>query len=191
MAYIGVKTVCLSKGNSWNKLKHGKRFPCWFTCPIQSHNVISYMSYHRLSWFTLSFVEWWVRLRKGTCHLPVFLLCVSISLLASECLVWQLPTPGIVIHFRQTIPPQLSPKSPLCAYPLPKGSNFFKSSLWNILKSRRTWDYLLKKKREKKKEEVLMILSKISAKEEFNKMTQKHFQSVSPFLPLPWTFVIP
>ena len=40
------------------KLKHGKRFPCWFTYPIQSHNVMSYMSYHRLSRFTLSFVEW-------------------------------------------------------------------------------------------------------------------------------------
>ena len=80
-------------------LKSGKRFPCWLTYPIQSHNVISYMSYHRLSWFTLSFVEWWVRLRKGTCYLPVFLLCIPISLLASKCLVRQLPTPGIVIHF--------------------------------------------------------------------------------------------
>ena len=124
MAYIGIKTVYLSKGNSWVILKYNKRFPCWFTCPIQSHNDISCMSYHRLSWFTLSFVEWWVSLRKGTCHLPVFLLCVPISLLTSKCLGRQLPTPGIVIHFRQTIPPQLSPKSPLCAYPLPKGSKF-------------------------------------------------------------------
>ena len=81
------------------KLKHGKGFPLWFTYPIQSHNVLSYMSYHRLSWFTLSFVEWWVRLRKCTCHLPVFLLCVPILLLASKCLVRQSPTSGIVIHF--------------------------------------------------------------------------------------------
>ena len=29
-------------------LKYDKKFPCWFTCPIQSHNDISYMS----------FVEW-------------------------------------------------------------------------------------------------------------------------------------
>jgi hypothetical protein len=40
------------------------------------------------------------------------------------CLVRQLPTPGIVTHFHQTIPPQLSPKSPLCAYPFSKGSKF-------------------------------------------------------------------
>ena len=103
-------------------LKSGKRFPCWLTYPIQSHNVISYMSYHRLSWFTLRFVKWWVRLRRGTCHLPVFLLCLPISLLASKCLVRQSPIPGIVIHFHRTIPPQPSPKSPLCAYPLQKGS---------------------------------------------------------------------
>ena len=108
-------------------LKYDKRFSCWFTCPIQSHNDISYMSYHRLSWFTLSLVEWWVRLRKGTCYLPVFLLCVPISLLASKCLVRQSPIPGIVIHFRRTIPPQLSPKSPLCAYSLPKGLKFLQN----------------------------------------------------------------
>ena len=80
-------------------LKHDERFPCWFTCPIQSHNDMSYMSYHRLSWFTLSFVEWWIHLRKGTYHLPVFLLRVPISLLASKCLARESPTPGIVIHF--------------------------------------------------------------------------------------------
>ena len=40
------------------KLKHGKTFPCWFTYPIQSHSVIPSMSYHRLSLFILSFVEW-------------------------------------------------------------------------------------------------------------------------------------
>ena len=91
-------------------LKYGKRFPCWFICPIQSHNDISYMSYYMLSWFTLSFVEWWVRLRKGTYHLPVFLLCVPISLLASKCLVRQLPTPGIVIHFHPDSSTTTQPK---------------------------------------------------------------------------------
>ena len=170
-----------------------KRFPCWFTCPIQSHNNISYMSYHRLSWFTLSFVKWWVRLRKGTCHLPIFLLCVFISLLASKRLVWQLPTLGIVINFHQTFPPQLSPKSPLCAYPLPKRvkiSSKAPSKNAEFKKDMRV-SFLRKKGEKKKKEEVLMILSKSSAKEEFNKITQKYFQSVSPFLPLPWTFVTP
>jgi len=151
MANIRIKTVYLSKGNSWVILKYNKRFPCWFTCPIQSHNDISCMSYHRLSWFTLSFVEWWVRLRKGTCHLPVFLLCIPISLLASKHLVRQLPTPGIVIHFHQTFPPQLSPKSPLCAYPLPKGLKFLQKLPLKekMLNSRRAWGYLLKKERER------------------------------------------
>ena len=117
MTYIGIKTVYLSKGNSRNELKHDKRFPYWFICPFQSHNILLHMSYHRLSWFTLSLVEWWVRLRNGTCYLPVFLLCVPISLLASKCLVWQSPTPGIAIHFCQTIPPQLQPKiSAVCLF---------------------------------------------------------------------------
>jgi len=75
-------------------LKYDKRFPCWFTCPIQSHNDISYMSHN-----DTHLVPELARLRKGTCHLLVFLLCVPISLLASKCLVRQLPTPGIVIHF--------------------------------------------------------------------------------------------
>ena len=103
------------------------------------------------------------------------------------CLVRQLPTPGIVTHFRQTIPPQLSPKSPLCAYPFPKGSKFLqKLPLKNAeFKKDMRVSFLRKKGEKKKKEEVLMILSKNNAKEEFNKMTQKYFQSVSPFLPLP------
>ena len=108
-------------------LKHDKRFLCWFTYPIQSHNVLSYMSYHRLSWFTLSLVEWWVRWRRGTCHLPVFLLRVPISLLASKCLAWQSPTPDVVIHFRQAIPHNSNPKSPLCAYSFQKGQSFSKT----------------------------------------------------------------
>jgi len=114
-------------------LKYDKRFPCWFICPIQSHNDISCMSYHRLSWFTLSFVEWWVRLMKGTCHLPVFLLCVPIALLASKCLVWQSPTPGIVIHFHQTIPIQ-TPAQNLHCVPIhsKKGQNSSKFSSENI-----------------------------------------------------------
>ena len=143
------------------------------------------MSYYRLSWFTLSFIEWWDRLRKSTCHLPVFLLCVPISLLASKCLVRQSPIPGIVIHFRRTIPPQLSPKSPLCAYPLPKGSKFLqKLPLKNAeFKKDMRLSSLKKCKRRKNKEEVPMILSKNNAKEEFNKMTPKTFpkcESISP-----------
>ena len=127
-------------------LKYDERFPCWFTCPIQSHNDISYMSYHRLSWFTLSFVEWWVRLRKGTCHLPVFLLCVPISLLASKCLVRQLPTLGIVIHFHPDSSTTTPAQNLHCVPNLfKKGQNSSTSSLWKYY-SGRTWSNLLQKK---------------------------------------------
>ena len=46
---------------------------------------------------------------EGTCHLPIFFLCVPIVLLASKCLACQLPTPGIDIHLLQTIPSQQNP----------------------------------------------------------------------------------
>ena len=125
-------------------LKHDKRFPCWFTCPIQSHNDISYMSYHRLSWFTLSFVEWWVCLRKGY---------LSSAGLAPLCIqfIASLKVSGTIITYSgycHPLPPDIStttqPKiSTVCLFISKKGQDVFKSSLWNILKSRRTWDYLL------------------------------------------------
>jgi len=61
-----------------------------------------------------------------------------------------------------------------------KGQNFFKKLPLKYPEIKKDMRLSSLKKRE-----VLMILSKISAKEEFNKMTQKYFQSVSPFLPLP------
>ena len=113
-------------------LKYDKKFPCWFTCPIQSHNDISYMRYHRLSWSTLSFVEWWVRLRKGTCHLPVFLLCVPISLLASKHLVWQLPTPGIASTTTRQFPHNSAQNLHCVPIHSKKGQNSSKFSSENI-----------------------------------------------------------
>ena len=123
-------------------LKYDKRLPYWFICPIQSHSDISYMSYHRLSWLTLSFVEWWVCWRRGTCHLPVFLLCGS--LLASKCLVRQLPTPGIVIHFHLDSS-TTTPAQNLHCVPIhfKKGQNSSKNFPLKILNSERTWSNLL------------------------------------------------
>ena len=67
-----------------------------------------------------------------------------------------------------------SPKSRLCAYPLQKGSKFFKSSIWKYsIQELHGVIFFLKKKWEK---EVPMILSKSSSKEECNKMTRKCFQ---------------
>ena len=48
---------------------------------------------------------------EGTCHLPIFLLCIPIVLLASKCMACQLPTPGFDIHLRQTIPLTTKPKN--------------------------------------------------------------------------------
>ena len=47
---------------------------------------------------------------EGIYHLPIFLLCIPIVLLASKCLACQLPTPGFDIHLRQTIPLTTKPK---------------------------------------------------------------------------------
>jgi len=142
-------------------LKYDKRLPYWFICPIQSHSDISYMSYHRLSWLTLSFVEWWVCWRRGTCHLPVFLLCGS--LLASKCLVRQLPTPGIVIHFHLDSSTQ-------------EGHGVI----------------FLKREREKeRKKKCPWSLAKIVQKRSSIKWPKNISKSVSPFLPLHWTFVTP
>ena len=140
-------------------LKYDKRFSCWFTCPIQSHNNISCMSYHRLSWFTLSFVEWWVSLRKGTCHLPIFLLCVPISLLASKCLIRQLPTPGIVIHFHPDCFTTTQPKISTVCLSTSKGSKFLQKFPLKYFEIKKDMRFSSLKK-ERKKEEVLKILSK-------------------------------
>ena len=81
-----------------------------------------------------------------------------------------------------------SPKSPLCAYPLQKGSKFFKKFPSENTKFRKDMELSsLKKERE-----VPMILSKNSSKRgDSIKRPKNVSKSVSPFLPLPWTFVIP
>ena len=42
--------------------------------------------------------------KEGTCHLPIYLICVPIVLLATKCLACQSATTGIDIHLCQTIP---------------------------------------------------------------------------------------
>ena len=161
MAYIGIKTVHLSKGNSRNNMVKG--FPVGLHTPSRAIMLYHIMSYHRLSWFTLSFVEWWVRLMKGTCHLPVFLLCVPIALLASKCLVRQLPTPGIFIHFHPDSSTTTSAQNLHCVpIHFKKAQKFLKKLPLKILNSERTWSYLLWKKREK----CPWSLAKIVPKEE-------------------------
>ena len=152
------------------------RFPSWSTCPIQSHNNISYMSYHRLSWFTLSFIEWWVRLKKGTCHLSVCLLCVPMLLLASKCLVRQSPTLGIVIHFH----PDSSTTTPaqnLHCVPIhfKKGQNSSKISFWKYSIQEGHGVIIFLRERER---EVPMMLSKSSSKEEIQWNDPKMFPKV-------------
>ena len=81
-----------------------------------------------------------------------------------------------------------SPKSPLCAYPLQKGSKILEKAPSKNTKFRKDMELSsLKKERE-----VPMILSKNSSKRgDSIKRPKNVSKSVSPFLPLPWTFVIP
>jgi hypothetical protein len=62
-----------------------------------------YLSHIMLSWVTLSFAECWLRSRKGTCHLPIFLLCVSIVLLATKISSLSITYSGYCIHVHQII----------------------------------------------------------------------------------------
>ena len=99
--------------SSWEPLgislkKHGKDFP--FGLHVLTRAIMFYhMNRYKLSWVILSFAEWWVRSRK------VLVIYWSFSfvypLFASlRCLACQLPTPGIDIHLRQTIPLTTKPK---------------------------------------------------------------------------------
>ena len=73
----------------------------------------------------------------------LFLLCVPIALLASKCLVWQSPISGIVIHFHQTIPPQLQPKdSTMCLF-IPKRVKILQNFPLKIFNPGRIWSNLL------------------------------------------------
>jgi hypothetical protein len=137
------------------------------------------MSYQRLFWFTLSSFEWWVRLRKDTCHLPVFLLCVPISLLASKCLVRQLPTPGIVIHFSQTVPPQLHPKISIVCLSTSKRVKILQKAPSTNIKFRKDMELSSLKKK------CPWSLAKMVQKKGFNKMNQKCFQKCESISPSP------
>ena len=91
---------------------------------------------------------------EGTCHLPIFLLSVPIAMLASKCLAFQLPNPGIDIHLRQTIPLTTKPKistvslsisnglSKQCSLPI----TLFSWSMGHLLK--KTGAEAMKKKRQ-------------------------------------------
>ena len=69
-----------------------------------------------------------------------------------------------------------------------KGQKLFKISLRKIFVSGRTWSNLLKKRDEKKYPWSLPKEFKRGVQIKWPKNISK---SVSPFLPLPWTFVIP
>ena len=85
---------------------------------------------------------------EGTCHLPIFLLCVSIVLLASKYLAYQLPTPGIDIHLHQTIP--LTTKTKISTVNLSISNDLSKQCSLPITLSSWSMHHLLKKKLEQK-----------------------------------------
>ena len=86
---------------------------------------------------------------EGTCHPPIFLLCVPIILLASKCLACQLSTPGIDIHSQQNL------KSPQLAYPsrmvYPSNAPFQKLyhyGVWVIFQKKTTAEAMKKKRQD-------------------------------------------
>ena len=120
---------------------------------------------------------------EGTYYLPIFLLCVPIVLIVSKCLACQLPTPGIDIHLRQTIPSQQNPISPHWTYPYrivyPSSAPFQKLyhyGVWVIF-LKKNWSWI--KKRDK---------THTSTQKSWNKGSNKktrNSRSVSPFPPSP------
>ena len=121
---------------------------------------------------------------EGTCHLTIFLLCVPIVLLASKCLACQLPTTGIDIHLRQTIPLTTKPK--ISTVSLSNSNSLSKKCSLPITPSSWSMGHLLKKKKKKKKEKEtspIPPLKRVQIRSS-NKKTKSSL-SVSPFPPSP------
>ena len=122
---------------------------------------------------------------EGTCHLPIFLLCAPTILLASKCLAYQIPTPSIDIHLRQTIPLTTKPKISTVNLSISNGL----SKQCSLPKTLSSWSmgYLLYRKMElkamKKKTRPIPPLKRVEIRGS-NKKTKK-FLSVSPFPPSP------
>ena len=131
---------------------------------------------------------------EGTCHLPIFILCVPIVLLASKCLACQLPTPGIDIHLCQTIPlttePKISTVSLSISNGLPKKCSFPIISSWSMShlplkqKLKKNWTKKHWKKEKEKGDKIHTSVQESWKKRSSNKMT-KCFLSVSSFPPSP------
>ena len=122
---------------------------------------------------------------EGTYHLPIFLLCVPIVLLASKCLACQSPTPGIDIHLRQTIP--LTTKAKISTVSLSISNGLSKQcslpitlSSWSMGHLKKKWSRSSEKKRETR---PIPPLKRVEIRSS-NKKT-KYFLSVSPFPPSP------
>ena len=155
-----------------------------------------YMSYPEpycfIIWTDISYLELFWALSNGEFVWGRYLSSTDLSplrthyLLATKCLAYQLPTPGIDIHLRQTIPLKTKPKiskvnisisnglSRQCSLPITL-------SLWSV-------GYLLKKnwsRSNEKKRETRPIppLKRVEIRGS-NKKT-KNFLSVSPFAPSP------
>ena len=122
---------------------------------------------------------------EGTCHLQIFLLCIPIVLLASKCLASQLPTPGIDIHLRQTIPLTTKPK--ISTVNLSISNGLSKQCSLPITLSSWSMGHLLKKKleqkqwKEKKETRPIPPLKRV----EIRGSKDQNSLSVSPFPPSP------
>ena len=124
--------------------------------------------------------------KEGTCHLPIYLLCVPIVFLASKCLTCQSPTTGIDIHLCQTIPITTKPKISIVSLSISNG--LFKQYSLPITLSSWSMGHLLKKRKKteaKKKRDKTHTSTQTVEIRSSNKKKTKCFLSVSPFPPSP------
>ena len=148
-----------------------------------------HMNRFKLSWVILSFTEWWVRSREVLVIYRSFSFayhCFS----SLKCLACQLPTPGIDIHIRQTIPLTTKPK--ISTVSLSNSNSLSKKCSLPITPSSWSMGHLLKKKtraEEKKRRQDPYLHSKELNKE--LKQKDRKFskcESISSLSPEYFTF---
>ena len=169
-----------------------KGFPAGLHVPTRAIKSY-YLSYNMLSWFALIFVDGEVAWGKVLArYLP------SAGLSPSRThFIASLKMSGMTITYSGYCHPlspdnsntNSSPKSPLGAYPLQKGSKFFKIFLWKY--SIQEGYGVIFSKKMKIKRSTRDPNPKIVQKRSSIKWPTNVSKSVSPFLPLLWTFMIP
>ena len=187
MTYIGINAIYLSKEILGVILNLIKGFPASLHVPSRAR-----MIFH--AWATIGYLDLLWALSNGEfAQGKVIVICRSFSFaypfLASLKMSGTTITYSGYCHPPRQFHHNSSPKSPLCAYPLQKGSKFFKIFLWKY--SIQEGYGVIFSKKMKIKRSTRDPNPKIVQKRSSIKWPKNIYKTVSPFLPLSWTFVIP